>query len=419
MCFAPLFRGSAQAIRLAATVRGRLAMRCARVFLLFVLALSACQESPAATGKPAPPAEVKNAQPETALATIKLTPQAEQRLGLEYAVIARQPVRGTRKLAGQVVVPPGRSMIVSAPFAGIVLPPPGRDLPAVGTAVGQGQVVLRLQPLPGEGEVLRMRADARIAEQRWEAARQRAEAARAGFRNQSVTQRELDAAEAALAEADVARQGARNLWAHLENGSSQAAPSLTAIAMASPRGGLLQNLKVTAGQAVTAGQPLFEVLGQNVLWLKVPVYTGELRSIDRQAPAHIVPLGAWEATTGVAVRPFAGPASGDANAATVDLYYLLDNPGLQFRPEERVTVLLPVTGAAQSLTVPASAIWRDIYGGSWVYENFAPQSYARRRVTVARVADGLALLAAGPPAGTKVVTVGVAELAGTEFGVGH
>jgi cobalt-zinc-cadmium efflux system membrane fusion protein len=394
-------------------------MRCARVVLLLGLGLVACQESPAATSKPAPPAHVTNAQPESALATIKLTPQAEQRLGLEYALVARQPVRGTRKLSGQVVVPPGRSMIVSAPFGGIVLPPPGRDLPAVGTGVGQGQVVLRLQPLPAEGEALRMRADARVAEQRWEAARQRAEAARLGFRNQSVTQRELDAAEAALAEADAARQPGRTLWAHIESGNSQAVPGLTAIAMASPRAGLLQNLKVTAGQAVTAGQPLFEVLGQNVLWIKVPVYTGELRSIDRQAPAHVVPLGAWEATTGLPVRPFAGPVSGDAGAASVDLYYLLDNPALQFRPEERVTMLLPVTGAAQSLTVPASAIWRDIHGGSWVYENFAPQTYARRRVTIARVADGLALLTAGPPVGTKVVTVGVAELAGTEFGVGH
>jgi hypothetical protein len=31
----------------------------------------------------------------------------------------------------------------------------------------------------------------------------------------------------------------------------------------------------------------------------------------------------------------------------------------------------------------------------------------------------VAVLSSGPPVGTRIVTVGVAELFGTEFGVGH
>ena len=69
--------------------------------------------------------------------------------------------------------------------------------------------------------------------------------------------------------------------------------------------------------------------------------------------------------------------------------------------------------------VPLAAIWRDIHGGEWVYQNIAPQTYARRRVTIARTAGDFAVLASGPPAGTIVATVGVADLAGTEFGVPH
>ena len=45
--------------------------------------------------------------------------------------------------------------------------------------------------------------------------------------------------------------------------------------------------------------------------------------------------------------------------------------------------------------------------------------FVRRRVELARVVEDLAVLRRGPPAGTSVVTVGAAELFGTEFGVGY
>ncbi len=61
---------------------------------------------------------------------------------------------------------------------------------------------------------------------------------------------------------------------------------------------------------------------------------------------------------------------------------------------------------------------QDIYGGTWVYERTAEHVYVRRRVEVPYVVDGWAVLSAGPPAGAAVVTAGVAELFGTEFGFG-
>lgn len=72
----------------------------------------------------------------------------------------------------------------------------------------------------------------------------------------------------------------------------------------------------------------------------------------------------------------------------------------------------------QTLVVPYSSIVYDMYGGAWVYENTEPQKYVRRRVELLHVLDGLAVLSRGPTVGTKVVSAGVAELFGTEFGVG-
>jgi membrane fusion protein, heavy metal efflux system len=81
-------------------------------------------------------------------------------------------------------------------------------------------------------------------------------------------------------------------------------------------------------------------------------------------------------------------------------------------------VTLAERASEESLVVPWSAVTHDINGGAWVYENVAPQQYARRRVEVRRVVGSLAVLARGPAVGAKVVTAGVAELFGAEFGTG-
>jgi hypothetical protein len=64
-------------------------------------------------------------------------------------------------------------------------------------------------------------------------------------------------------------------------------------------------------------------------------------------------------------------------------------------------------------------VLQDIHGGAWVYVETSPGVYVRTRVELQRVLGDRAVLARGPEQGTEVVTVAVAELAGTEFGVAH
>ena len=68
--------------------------------------------------------------------------------------------------------------------------------------------------------------------------------------------------------------------------------------------------------------------------------------------------------------------------------------------------------------LPWSAVIHDINGGTWVYERRAPHVFARRRVEVAQVVGPWAVLGRGPTPGTPVVSVGAAEIFGTEFGNG-
>jgi hypothetical protein len=75
-------------------------------------------------------------------------------------------------------------------------------------------------------------------------------------------------------------------------------------------------------------------------------------------------------------------------------------------------------GGESRLTVPYSAILYDANGDTWAYVAAEDLVFVREPLVVDRIDDDRVLLAEGPEPGTMVVTVGVAELFGTETGVG-
>lgn len=72
-----------------------------------------------------------------------------------------------------------------------------------------------------------------------------------------------------------------------------------------------------------------------------------------------------------------------------------------------------------AMVAPYAAVLYDVKGGAWVYTNPSPLVYVRYPIVVDSINGTRAVLKEGPPAGTVVVTVGAAELYGTEKGVGH
>ncbi len=73
----------------------------------------------------------------------------------------------------------------------------------------------------------------------------------------------------------------------------------------------------------------------------------------------------------------------------------------------------------QTMVVPYSAVLYDPQGRTWVYTNAEPMTFVRHRIHVEFIKGNMAVLSDGPASGTEIVTVGAAELYGTEFGVGH
>ena len=75
--------------------------------------------------------------------------------------------------------------------------------------------------------------------------------------------------------------------------------------------------------------------------------------------------------------------------------------------------------AAMGLAIPYGALLYDSDGSNWVFTSPAPLTFVRSPVTVVMIAEGYAILAAGPPVGTEVVVAGGVELFGAETKIGN
>jgi hypothetical protein len=74
-----------------------------------------------------------------------------------------------------------------------------------------------------------------------------------------------------------------------------------------------------------------------------------------------------------------------------------------------------VTEKGGRKVIPYTAVSYTPNGGTYVYTSPADRTYVRQTITVRTVKNGQATLSRGPKAGTAVVTVGSAELFGTEY----
>lgn len=343
-----------------------------QAFAALMLSLCAVNLPAAEIGTAQPPAKVDRPVKETELTTITLAPEAERRLGLVTATVERRKLTRTRLLSGEITLP-------------------ARSDHGTGASASRphGQSVLTILPLLSPAEQLRLAQSQIDADGQVEQALVQLNAARLALRRTEQMQRDKVGTERAVEDARV-----------------QVGLAEAGLQTAQARRGLL-------GPALLASASPAEV------WVRVPVYVGDLAKLNRAADAAV---GGLDDTPGAARRvaaPVAAPLSANAAASTVDVFYRMDNRDGGFRYGQHVGVVVPLTDAGSELAVPWSAIVNDLQGGAWVYEGTATSRYVRRRVQVERVVDGFAAVKGDIRAGAGVVVTGAAELFGTEFGVGR
>lgn len=85
---------------------------------------------------------------------------------------------------------------------------------------------------------------------------------------------------------------------------------------------------------------------------------------------------------------------------------------------ETTEVVTETANGVDRLVIPYSAVMYHFDGSTWTYVNSDSLVYLRAPIEIEYIDGDRAVLTAGPPAGTTVVTVGAAELYGVEFGIG-
>ncbi len=75
------------------------------------------------------------------------------------------------------------------------------------------------------------------------------------------------------------------------------------------------------------------------------------------------------------------------------------------------------TVSVSGMEVPYAAVIYDIEGNTWIYTNPEPLTFVREPIMIDHIEGDTAFLAESLPGQLTVVTVGVAEIYGTETGV--
>lgn len=134
----------------------------------------------------------------------------------------------------------------------------------------------------------------------------------------------------------------------------------------------------------------------------------------------------WIITIMVATLPLAGCGKGTAKAppespAAVEKQASgIARITLKGRAAERLGIeFAEVKKAGQRLEAPYKTLLYDTSGREWVFISPEPNVFMRTEVKVEHIDGETVYFAKGPPAGTKLVTSGIAQLYGIEFGVGR
>ena len=177
-------------------------------------------------------------------------------------------------------------------------------------------------------------------------------------------------------------------------------------------------------QTRSVGGQVTDASNPDQVLVRVSFSAGDLASVNMSIPALVLLLdddeedddmnGGWTAE----LDELPGLDDDEDNGIT-ELNYVINNADHNLVAGQRLLVELSLTGDdAAQLVVPVGALIYDLNGETWIYISPEPLQFLRYAVQVDYIEGDMVVLLEGPPAGTKVATVGVAELHGTDTGVG-
>ncbi len=366
----------------------------------------------------------QNVVQENALNTVYLSEDSYRKLDIQIATIKREELVASKTYGGDVVIPAGGLVSVSAPISGKLISL-DKNLLKPGERVKSGQLLYRIQPIisaDARANLVNALAD---ADSLVNVTKSQVDATQIALNRAKKLLEDLVGSQRSVDEANAAHEIAlRNLEAaHVKRNALHQVVNLGTVEpldIKSPQAGIVSNIFAVSDQLVSAGNPIIEISTLTSLWVRVPIPAGDLETIDQQADAKIQSLSATSKTEYLLANPVKAPPTADPLTSSTHLYYAIQNNQSALRPMQRVSVTLNTQSkSSKALTLPWSAVVIDIYGGSWVYTQQSKNLYARKRVFLDYVSGSQAIITDGPPEGSKIVVNGALELFGVETGFAH
>ena len=341
---------------------------------------------------------------------VHLPKEAQFLLEVRTGRVVQGTVTPRITVTGMVTVSPGHDREVVAPLTGMLTPVAPLVL---GRRVEAGEVLYRLMVLPDAGDLASLRAEAAREEARQaglsarvKQASQALVRAKALVKGESLAQREVEEAEAELAEAKAELLASRRAVEALGEGG-QATLEIT-----SPIAGELAAIHAVSGQVV-GGAPLVRVVDTRELQVAARLLETDLGRIAPNSPAELRVGTSVLSAEHLYTSPLVDPVT---RAVSIQYRPKVSADSALLKVNQVVTLALPTGPRLDALLVPDAAIL-DIDGRPAVWVKRSAEVFEPAFVRVlAREGGrtGVAVLGDELHTGDLVVTSGAAFLRGAK-----
>jgi RND family efflux transporter MFP subunit len=350
---------------------------------------------------------------------LRLTKEARTSIGVVTAPVQSQIIPSRISTTGWLAIKPGHEVTVKAVATGFVVPEEGHKLASLGDSVSVGQNLGTLNVFVSPQEeaqlvALKEEADILIRQSlaKLETAQARLERVEQLGESGTVPGKEKQLAKAAVEQARAAYEESQQQLPFLPSEPYERPLQLGVSVITSPSAGRLTKLYVQPRQLVIEGDPLWTISDWSSLWLRVPVFEGDLLRIDKTEPAEVNSPGV---ESPIPATPTGIPQPTEDGRRTVDLFYEVANSGSKLRPGEAVSVALPTGKTTNRVVVPKSAVLWDGMGNAWVYLEKEKNLFRRQRIQIGPTTGEAVVVEHGLGEGESIVTVGAEALYGEEF----
>ncbi len=373
------------------------------------LALTGCDRASKTAASP------DESRPQTA-GTLRLSEEAQERLGIAVTRAGRREVQNTLATTGWLEAPPGSEATVKAPLAGFVTEIAGQRLPRLGQVVDKKERLVALQVFLTPQEIAQLVSskedvDIAIEQSRVSMKLAQEQLERLASARDAVPGTRIADLKEIYERSKAAYNESRDKLPFLLQEPYDGLALVKPVPLDAPIAGSILSVYVAADQFVIQGDPLWTIADWSILWARVPVFETDLPEVSRGGTALVAVPGTLARTPAAPVKAL---STTRPRSRAVELLYEIRNADIELRSGQAVSIELPLGAAAEHVVVPRSAVLYDA-GNAWVYLRTGDEEFRRQRIETGRLLDRDIVVTRGLAGGEDVVSVGAESLFGEEF----